>query len=279
MISTGCLVPTFRMTGREIDELVAKLDPVVDRFLFVINDHDPVLRKRVSDRESNRISGLYLDFPVGKAEAIRRGLMKILREDYDIVLQVDGHQKQDAAQVPALLDELVHSGADMLVANRYGIRAASDSHRVALTSLMQQMVRLSTGYNLTDTVCGTRAYNLQLASIFAANVRSFCYGLEIEQLILASRTTAEVRGFPVESSPQSPHTAAEKLEDNFAVLLFYDQWFTAEQRTNLSGLITALKMRASFRISGSIWELPSDITFEFVGRAEDGEDSYSLTFV
>jgi hypothetical protein len=187
MISTGCLVPTFRMAGREIDELVAKLDPVVDRFLFVTNDHDPVLRKHVSDRESNRISALYLDFPVGKAEAIRRGLMKILQEDYDIVLQVDGHQKQDAAQVPALLDELVHSGADMLVANRYGIRAASDSHRVALTSLMQQMVRLSTGYNLTDAVCGTRAYNLQLASIFAANVRSFCYGLEIEQLILASR--------------------------------------------------------------------------------------------
>jgi hypothetical protein len=278
-VSTGCLVPTFRMTSREIDELAAKLDPVVDRFLFVTNDYDRALKKYVSDRENNKISGLYLDFPVGKAEAIRQGLIKILREDYDVVLQVDGHQKQDAAQVPALLEELVHSGADMLVANRYGIRAASDSHRVALTSLMQQIVRLSTGYDLTDTVCGTRAYNRQLASIFATNIRSFCYGLEIEQLILASRTSAEVREFPVESLPQSPHTSAEKLEDNFAVLLFYDQWFTTEQRNNLSGVITALKMRAPFQIDGSIWRLAGDITFEFVGRVEDGEDSYVATLV
>ena len=51
--------------------------------------------------------------------------------------------------------------------------------------------------------------------------RSFGYGLEVEEILIASIHRLSVREWPTHSNQQADATNAEKLEDNISVLLSY----------------------------------------------------------
>ncbi|WHM40069.1 glycosyltransferase family 2 protein [Streptomyces sp. BPTC-684] len=262
--------------------MLGAVDGLFGDIVIVFNDEtvDEARTARLSGHTSAPLSALHLPGPLGKAEAVRRGLDHLLRHSpAELFVQMDAHLKQAPEQVQRLLQRLqVQAGLGMVVANRYGSGASPlDVHRKTASSGFSALMRALTGYELTDTVCGTRAYRRELASVFARDSHCFGYGLELEQLFLAAAHGSSVEEEPVRSRPQAPTTAAEKIEDNLAVILAHTAArLSGEIRAALHHALAQIKLRKSFDLDARPFGLGAVYTCTFVGPAEDGEDSYAV---
>ncbi|RKN51219.1 hypothetical protein D7223_05840 [Micromonospora endolithica] len=192
--------------------------------------------------------------------------------------QADGHHKQPVSQVFRLAEEISHNGADMVVGNRYGAGIdLYDDHRLAITKLWSQLVNITSDYELHDVCCGMRVYSRRLAERFVSHINCFGYGLEVAQLLITHRAGWKVVDKPVDSARQAMMTAAEKLEDNLAVLLDANlARLERNQRLELCRLLAEIKLRRSLVLDGGMFGLDHLIEFHFAAQDEDGEDAYSL---
>jgi hypothetical protein len=227
------------------------------------------------DVETLRYSG-----PVGKAAAVSIGVVRLLSDaSLTHIAQADGHQKQPIRELEVLVQRMERERDGVVVGNRYGHVEARwhGTHREALTTLWSELVRIATSYRVADACCGMRLYDRTAAAAFTTEMRCFGYGLEVAQLVVASRNRYRVFAEPVRSAPQADNTAAEKLEENLYVLLTEaGERFSEPQRLALCRVLAMIKLRQSINLDAAIFNLPGMISFDFVGKDEDGEDAYSL---
>jgi hypothetical protein len=228
---------------------------------------------------SKKIRLLVLPFQVGKAEAIRRGLIRLLREkDIDAVVQIDGRQKQPPEDVSVLIDCFKKSGADMVVANRYAYKDKKlDRHRITISTTLAGIIKYFTGIDIRDAACGMRIYRVKLARQFL-QLRSFGYGLEAEQLIIASLNKAQVIHAPIHSKPQEIYTSAEKIEDNLIALLAYAKELSMnnDAKATLSYFLFNIKQRNIFNCNLKAIGIDKQIKGKPV--TSSGEWGYTLSF-
>lgn len=274
----ACVVPFHKATKHEVETLIRQVS-TVDRIAFVVNDEETESAELSFLDENPAATRIDLGSPVGKAEALRIGLRKLIAEGngYDLYLQLDVHDKQPARQVSRLASAVEEGRADIAIATRYHRVDLSDlEHRSSLVLLFNSMVRMQTGYVVSDSVCGMRAYSAEVAKVFAFETTSYGYGLELEQLFLAAERGWRVAEVSVSSAPQYESTAAEKLVDNLVVATAHLS--RAEHLLEIHRMIFHIKARRSFAIQGDWLGLPGVFRFTFVGQAEDNEDSYRVSY-
>ena len=247
--------------------------------LFVFNDGPSAatLQRLKELRDRGALHLLQMPYQVGKAEAVRRGLSVLLDGSIEGVVQVDGRQKQPPEDVALLIRHLEESHADIVIADRYTKQDLSQNHhRVVVSSALSRIISVVTGISVPDAACGTRAYRASLAARFLT-LRGFGYGLEAEQLVIASLMSAKVSHVPVRSRPQEDHTPAEKIEDNICSLLAYadDLRMSDSMRQCLCYILSAVKARKSFSCDLRALGIQQRIRARFV-VASKGQ-SYSLS--
>jgi hypothetical protein len=145
-----------------------------------------------------------------------------------------------------------------------------------------------TGAKSDDVVCGTRIYSPRLARVFLES-RSFGYGWEIEQLILASIHEVPFSSFQLETNRQADGTNSEKLEDGFQTILLYQNElrFPAKVRQALHSLLFRLKSRQSFTFDMEVFGKSERYIFNYLERDGKAEayanqtlsDAYSLSLL
>ncbi|MBB5867232.1 hypothetical protein F4553_000611 [Allocatelliglobosispora scoriae] len=279
-MTVGCVVPVCTVAQWQLDETCHQLADHVGRFVVVQNDDPPVpsLTAPGPDTTLLRLAGR-----AGKAEAYRQGLAELLRDpEISIVAQVDGDLDLPLHYLPDLISQVRSaSGPEMAIANRYAAEGSRhDDHRVTVTDGLAGVVRAATGYQLVDVQAGMRVYRRGLAETFARESTSFGYGLELEQLFLAARERATVVEVPAAYRTQATSTAAEKIEDNFAVIFTYlGVHLPSAQRIALHQIMAGIKRRQSFDLDATVFGLSGTLRYTFVGRAEDDEDSYRVLHV
>lgn len=275
------IVPAFRLSPNEVAEILSRLPKTYERPLFVYNDDEAALRSCLEKLErERRVRVLYIPFQVGKAEAVRRGLKMLLdMSRAEVIVQLDGHLKQPPEAVGALVRQLISMGSGMTVANRYAQQALEDQqHRIAITRVVSAIVQELTGYRLQDVVCGTRAYSRDLANRFLG-LRAYGYGLEIEQILIASCSDANIAQWPVESNRQEGATSAEKIEDNLYALLARgsELRISDSARAVLSFMLAQIKERKTFRVDLTLFADCGEIQFDYRASADSVADGYSLS--
>lgn len=258
------LIPAYRLSRANIINVLTRLPYTTSLPLVVYNDdiNSPTL-SQIQDLESNgKATLLLLPHQVGKAEAVRQGLAEILQdENIEAVVQVDGRQKQPPEDVALLMMHLQESGADMVIANRYAFQNLSNApHRKIISSSLSAIVQALTGISVPDAACGTRAYRIPLARKFL-KLRSFGYGLEVEQLIIAGLTSSRVLHVPVHSKPQENYTPAEKIEDNLMSLISYSAELKIPDKAKdiLCYILAQIKQRRDFTCDLSPLGIPKHI--------------------
>lgn len=263
------IIPIYKPQKHEVQKLLNDLPQEFLPPLLIVSDtNDELLDEIYKIGESRKAEIINIGNQIGKLETIRTGIITVLKdEDIEIFFQLDARNKQVIDRLQLMVDKLINENADMIVANRYATQDMnSQNHRISISSFVSKIINYLTGYELQDTACGTRAYTRNLANHFI-NLRGYGYGLELEQLIFSSKLKMKVIDYPLISNLQADGTNAEKLEDNFMVIINYISEIKMEKavKETLCYALTMIKKRNSFSLifSENI-NIPS-VHFEYVG--------------
>ena len=84
-------------------------------------------------------------------------------EGYDIIIEMDGDGQHDPAEIPAFIDKLVTEDVDVVVGSRIlgSNYKKAPFMRTKFLPYFTFVINKITGYNLTDSMCGFRAFKAQ----------------------------------------------------------------------------------------------------------------------
>ena len=260
------LIPCYNISISEFDLLLESMPLVYEKPLIITNGVSRDVATYLDKlKNSNTIDLIILPFQIGKAETIRQGLRHILTKNIDIVVQIDGRNKQLCNQTISHC-ELVKDGFDLVLSNRYHYQDVSNQeHRYSFLKLVNHIVVAIAGYSFQDLVCGTRAYTKELAQYFTKS-RSFGYGIEIEQALIAMSKNKKIIDIGVQSNIQHKGTNVEKIEDNFSTLLSYaiDLDYRDDIIFLLNLIMVNIKKRIDFEIDARCIGIENKILFKYV---------------
>lgn len=126
---------------------------------------------------------------LGLAGAFQTGMKYAYRKGYDYALQFDADGQHDAASIRAMLDAAVENDADIVIGSRFVTVERPRSARMAGSSLLQAIIRLTTGQKVTDPTSGMRLYNARMIEAFA---NTFDFGPEPDTIALLMRRGAKM---------------------------------------------------------------------------------------
>lgn len=97
---------------------------------------------------------------LGQGMAVITAFKVLSEKDYDIVIEMDGDGQHNPKEIPKFIEKMEETGADIVAGSRIlgsNYEAAPLSRRITLTPLSWVLNKL-TGYNISDSMCGFRAF-------------------------------------------------------------------------------------------------------------------------
>lgn len=151
------VIPAFNEKGK-IGKVVAKVPRSVVAETLVVSDASD----DGSDEEARAQGAVVVrhERTLGVGAAIRTGLKEALARGADIVVVMAGNDKDDPSEIPKLIAPIVERGMDYVQGSRYakgGNYGKMPLHRTILTRMYPWLVRLVTGFPITDATNGFRA--------------------------------------------------------------------------------------------------------------------------
>lgn len=134
----------------------------------------------------------------GKGEAFKTLFEEVMKLNPDIVVALDADGQHDPDQIPMLMKPIETEKCDLVVGSRYVSGGKMDAplyRRVGL-KVVNFMYRKFAGVHTKDTQSGFRAYS-QKAFNYLINCDAKGYGVDAEQLVLASRNGLKVMEVPI----------------------------------------------------------------------------------
>ena len=220
------IVPAFNESGaiqKTVEEILALKFPLS---VVVIDDGSgdstaPEARKTLAQVIS-------LPFNLGIGGAVQTGFKYALAQGFTLAVQVDGDGQHDVRYLKKLMEPILNKQADMTIGSRFlgphsGYRS-SPVRRIGI-HFFAHLISFLTGYKVSDSTSGFRAYNRKMIEVFA---RSYPHDFpEPEAIVTARRLNAVIVEVPVEmrkrthgnSSIRYLKTLYYMVKVTFAILL------------------------------------------------------------
>ncbi len=129
--------------------------------VFVVDDGSPNNTADVARRAGARVVRHPLN--LGQGAAIITGFKAVIAGDFDVVVNMDADGQHDPGEIPVLVEAMAtRPGVHIVVGSRFlgaNHGDATWARRVFLPPLTKLINRL-TGYELTDSMCGFRAFRV-----------------------------------------------------------------------------------------------------------------------
>ena len=190
-MKTLIIIPAYNESGN-IERVVKNLLSKNPQFDYVIiNDGS-----KDNTAEICRKCGFNLiDLPVnlGLAGAFQTGMKYALLNDYDAAIQFDGDGQHRPEYIETMQNEMLESGADIVIGSRFVTEKKPFSPRMAGSRLISLLILLTTGRHIKDPTSGMRLYGRKVLKEFADKPN---YGPEpdtIAYLINRNCTVREVQ--------------------------------------------------------------------------------------
>lgn len=137
----------------------------------------------------------------GKGAAIKSGIEYALKEEYQAMIMLDGDGQHDPQFIPGSMNKL--NDADFIICSRFleGPPRKMALGRKISNKLTTSLLRYTTGYHVTDSQCGFRAFSDKAARIFLS-IPYDDYEFESEMLYLASLNKLTIKEMAIPSSYQ-----------------------------------------------------------------------------
>jgi glycosyltransferase involved in cell wall biosynthesis len=127
--------------------------------VFVIDDGSSDMTRAVSKKHGARV----ISHPInlGQGMAVVTAFKFLANKDYDIVIEMDGDGQHDPKEIPNFISKMEETGADVIAGSRKlgtDYDGAPFVRRLFLSPLTSVLNRL-TGYEISDSMCGFRAFS------------------------------------------------------------------------------------------------------------------------
>jgi len=151
------IAPAYNEKGK-IGRVVAKVPKSAAAEVVVVSDASD----DGTDEEARAAGATVLrhETTLGVGAAIRTGLKYGVDKGYDVMVVMAGNDKDDPTEIPKLVAPVLERGADYVQGSRYargGAYGRMPLHRTILTRAYPWLVRVVTGFPITDATNGFRA--------------------------------------------------------------------------------------------------------------------------
>jgi hypothetical protein len=164
----------------------------------VINDASIDATAEVASAAGFPVVSLPINLGIGGC--VQTGFLYALRNDYDVVVQVDGDGQHDPKWISAIIAPILRQEADCVIGSRYTPEARDTEYRTPFVRRMGMyfstgLLLLATGLRIHDTTSGFRALNRAAFSFFA-----YEYPVDhpdAESLLILHQRKFRIQEFPV----------------------------------------------------------------------------------
>lgn len=172
----------------------------------------------------------YVDLPVnvGLSAGFQTGMKHALRHGYDCAVQFDADGQHRPEFIAAMVAHMKEYGDDIVIGSRFVGNHKHVSARMAGSSLIEGMIRLTTGKHIKDPTSGMRLYGKAMIERFA---KEKDFGPEPDTIAYLLRHGAKVAEVPVEMRDRAAgesylsFTKSVKYMLNACVSILFVQWF------------------------------------------------------
>jgi glycosyltransferase involved in cell wall biosynthesis len=208
----------------------------------------------------------------GLAIAFQTGLDTCLRLGADIIVNTDGDNQYPQADIPRLIDPILHNDADIVIGDR---QVQTVPHFSPLKKRLQQwgswVVRLASGVRAPDATSGFRAYSRDAALRVSVLTR---YTYTLETIIQAGKKGLRVTYLPIQIN--QPTRDSRLIKSNWTyvkhsaatILRLYAYYEPLRTFSFLSLPFVVVGLFALFRF----------LYFHFTGQTALGRHVQSLVF-
>lgn len=132
---------------------------------------------------------------LGKGQAVRTGLARVLTEDFTHVLLLDGDMQHLPHEASRLLEAAGRTGADAVLGERQFSRGDMPASRYRTNTIGSWALSSFIGVPVRDTQCGFRVFKVD--ALRGLPLKAVSYDIETEMLIKVRRRGGRVASVPV----------------------------------------------------------------------------------
>jgi len=159
---------------------------------------------------------------LGYGRALRTAFQYAADGGFDIIVTADADKQHPPRYIPVFLHHM--EGYDIVSGSRYLSRQWDDTptipERARINGTVTEIINEVTGYSLTDSFCGYKAY--RVSSLAKLDLREDGYAMPLELWIQAARNDLTVKEIPVSLIYLDPNRSfGHDLDDRSVRLAHY----------------------------------------------------------
>jgi dolichol-phosphate mannosyltransferase len=171
--------------------------------VIIVDDDSPdgtgARADELSTTYPGRVSVIHRKTARGLGRSLIAGLSRALADGAELIFQMDADFSHDPKYLPAMADAA--ADADLVLGSRYlkGISVVNwPLHRIILSSLANQYIRMVTNVEQHDCTTGFRCWRREaLARLPLESLISDGYAFLVEQLYLARQLGCRIKEVPI----------------------------------------------------------------------------------
>ncbi len=180
---------------------IVSLDP--NFHLLIIDDNSPDGTGQIADYLASNFSQvkvIHREKKLGLGTAYIEGFNYALKNNYDLIFEIDGDLSHDPVDIPRFIEE-VKNGADLVIGSRYktGISVVNwPLGRLIISLIANKFATFLAGLPLTDTTSGFKCFRRQvLEKINLSTIKSNGYAFQIETNFYVHKQGFKIKEIPI----------------------------------------------------------------------------------
>jgi len=133
----------------------------------------------------------------GKGASLIEGFGRILKEDFDAVLIMDGDGQHTTGDVDSFFKKMAETGADIVIGNRMLDTASMPAGRLITNRIMSRIISKMCQKNIPDTQCGFKLIKRNVLESIKFEFPNF--EIESEIILKAARSGFKIESIPVKT--------------------------------------------------------------------------------
>ncbi len=154
----------------------------------------------------------------GKGASLIEGFDRILKENFDAVLVMDGDGQHAIDDVDSFFNKMAQTGADIVIGNRMLDTASMPLVRKITNKMMSRIISKMCKQTIPDTQCGFKLIKRNVLESIKFEFSNF--EIESEILIKAAKNGFKIESVPVKTVYQGETSKIKPIFDTIRFLSF-----------------------------------------------------------
>jgi glycosyltransferase involved in cell wall biosynthesis len=162
--------------------------------VLVVDDGSADCTARVAENAGATVISHQINF--GKAAGVRTSIDYALRNNYDVLVLLDGDGQHDPDEIPTIAAPILHGEADLVIGSRFiDPNGSVPSYRRIGQTILNAVTNAQSSFKTTDSQSGFRALSRRAMKEF--DIASDGYAVESDMLSRLSAGSSVIREVPI----------------------------------------------------------------------------------